>query len=154
MFKESNIRTLLNRISLGMLIIGLIFSTGCFRKTAVGFYGPTMDNPGKKTMGQKRFVVISDFDIADTKHAVNRALGLQGTAPEISETSMMAGYLHYEPDPFTFCACTYAAYFEKERDGKTKVIVLVDDQHNLGNGPHRFAAELIRSINTVLASYE
>ena len=154
MITSSNLKTILNRIALATLVVGLIMCTGCFRKTAVGFYGPTMDHRGMKTKQQKQFIIISDFDLTDTRHAINRALGLQGAVPEVSKDKMMSGYVHYEPDPYTFCACTYATYLEPERDGKTKILVLVDDQHNLGNSHHRFATELVQSINTVLASYE
>ena len=113
-----------------------------------------MDNRGKATNQQKKFVIMSDFDLKDTRHALNRALGLKGAVPEVSDDKVMSGYVHYEPNPYTFCACTYAAYLEPERDGKTKILLLIDDQHWMGNSHHRFATELVQSVNTVLASYE
>lgn len=114
------------KILLALLVLAVAHSVGCVRGTAKGYYGPTLESPGQATSGQQRYVILSDVDVEDTRHAVGKALGILGVIPEVTSAHMTSGFHLYEPNPFTLCPCTYAIYFQPTKKGKTEMVLLTD----------------------------
>ena len=125
-------------------------------KTAKGLYGETPEASASVSSEQLTRVVLSDFDLVDTKHAVQKALGLEGLSAEVVKSKMIAGVVDYEPNAWTKCYCSFAAYFQPTGKGKTEVVLLVDPAIStlFPQSLNPLMTTLVRSINTVLASYE
>ena len=118
-------------------------------------YGPVLGKAGKPTRNQKRFTILSDFDQKDTMHAVKKALGMNGLAPEALTATMLSGSHDYEPNPYTRCQCSFAFYLKPSGADGTEVVMLIDDHSWISSrGDAQLANKLISTINTVLASYE
>ncbi len=119
-----------------------------------GIYGPTPESSAHVSDKQIQRVIMSDFDLVDTKHAIHKALGLEGIAPDVVKHRLISGVVKYEPNPYTMCYCSFAAYLQPSSRGRTQVTLLIDDRTAFGKDAHKLAATLVSSINTVLASYE
>ena len=142
----------------GVCIVSLCLG-GCasLPTSSKGLYGESPDALATGSANQERRVLLSNFDIDDTKHAVRKALGLEGIAPEVVKSKMLSGVAEWTPNPYDYCHCGFAAYFRSSGPGTTEVILVADEFGGLlrtrGAGK-RFITQLVKSINTVLASYE
>ena len=132
----------------------LLVACGPSITSSKGLYGPTPAASAHVSDKQSTRIIMSDFDLSDTKHAIHKALGLEGIAPDMVGPKMISGIVKYEPNPYTYCYCSFAAYLTPSGRGKTEIVLLVDDLTLLGKDSHKLVSTLVSSINTVLASYE
>ena len=139
------------------LVSSCLVACASLPTSSKGLYGLTPEGQVSQSADQVRRVIVSDFDVADTKHAVQKALGLEGVSAEVVKSNMLSGIADWVPSPYDRCYCGFAAYFRPSGQGRTEVVLLVDQFEGMlrtRGAAKRFSTKLVSSINAVLASYE